>query len=77
MYKEALSMAKSLKAKAAKIPSNDFGDWVIDLLIKPWWWLLGDVVATAVNGDDIRDMSQSQAMAHFDRLIKKIERQID
>lgn len=43
LWKDALKQAKDLKAKASKIPPNDFGDWVIDLCLKPIWWFLGDV----------------------------------
>ena len=35
LYKKALDTAESLRSKASKIPDNDFGDWAIDLCLKP------------------------------------------
>lgn len=77
MYKEALTLAESLRKKAMAIPNNDFGDWAIDLAIKPIWWFLGDVVHTVVKGDNLTGMSRSQAVSHFDTLIKQIKSHMD
>ena len=77
LYQEALKNAKDLKSKANRIPDNDVTDWLFDLFIKPWWWFLSDVVSASVKGDDITGLSRSQAVSHYDQLIKQIERCID
>lgn len=77
LWKDALKQAKDLKAKASKIPPNDFGDWVIDLCLKPIWWFLGDVFISSARGDSVLEMSRSQAMAHFDQIINNINRNIN
>jgi len=75
-YQEALKNAKDLKAKANKIPNNDVLDWIFDLFVKPWWWFLADVITTASKGNPVMEMSRSQAVAHYDTLIKQIEKKI-
>lgn len=77
LYQDALSNAKKLRAKAASIPDESVGDWMFNLLIKPWWWFLSDAFAAASKGDSLSEMSKSQAVAHYDRLIKKIETSIN
>lgn len=75
-YQEALKNAKELKAKANKIPNNDVLDWIFDLFVKPWWWFLADVINATSKGDSITEMSRSQAVTHYDTLIKQIEKKI-
>lgn len=73
LYKSALTTAESLRKKAAAIPNNDFGDWAIDLCIKPLWWLIVDIVGTSAKGESLSGMSRSQALSHFDAIIKNIK----
>lgn len=79
LYKKALDTAESLKSKASKIPDNDFGDWAIDLLLKPLWWFIVDIgIAASKDGvDGIRGMSRVQAMRNFDAIIKQIKREME
>lgn len=75
-FNKALADAKELKQKASKIPNNDFGDWFIDLCIKPLWWLIVDLAVTSSAGYSVTEMSRSQAVSHFDAIIKSIEHQL-
>ena len=77
LWKDALQQARELKTKASAIPPNDFGDWAIDLFLKPLWWFITDVVMSTARGDSMLEMSRSQAMAHFDQIIINIKRNID
>lgn len=73
IYKEALTLAESLRKKAMEIPANDFGDWAIDLLLKPTWWFIGDAIVTVGRGHGLGEMSRSQAISHFDAMIRQIK----
>lgn len=79
LYKKALDTAESLRSKASKIPDNDFGDWAIDLCLKPLWWFIVDIgIAASKDGvDGIRGMSRGQAMRNFDVIIKQIKREME
>lgn len=79
LYKKALDTAESLRSKASKIPDNDFGDWAIDLCLKPLWWFIADIgIAVSNDGvDGIRGMSRGQAMRNFDVIIKQIKREME
>ncbi|MCM1295040.1 MAG: hypothetical protein NC311_05815 [Muribaculaceae bacterium] len=77
LYQEALSNAESMKKKAQALPDDDVVDWLFNLFIKPWWWFIIDVVGTASSGESITAMSRSQAVNHYDTLIKQIKAQIN
>ena len=71
---QARKLLGNLKKAANKIPDNDFGDWAIDLLVKPIWWFILDVVMTSSKGESIKGMSRSQAISHFDDIEKQLDR---
>lgn len=79
LYKKALDTAESLRSKANKIPDNDFGDWAIDLCLKPLWWFIADIGVVAIKDgvEGIRGMSRVQAMRNFDAVIKQIKREME
>lgn len=79
LYKKALDTAESLRSKANKIPDNDFGDWAIDLCLKPLWWFIADIGVAAIKDgvEGIRGMSRVQAMRNFDAVIKQIKREME
>lgn len=76
MYQEALTNAKKLRSAAQAIPDDDVGDWIFNLFCKPWWWFMADMIGSVSSGDGIGGQSRSQAVRHYDRLIKKIEGEI-
>lgn len=75
-YQEALANAKKLRTAASKIADDDVGDWIFNLFCKPWWWFLADVVGAVSSGEGIGGQARSQAVSHYDKLIKKIESEI-
>lgn len=72
-YQEAISDLKSVRQQAAKIKDDDFVDFLINVGIKPWWWLLVDLGVALGNGDKLTEMSRSQALRYLDQIITGVE----
>jgi len=76
LYNQALENAEKLKKKAHELPNDDGLDWAFNLLIKPWWWFIADIVSASMKGDSITAMSRSQAVSHYEALIRQIKSKI-
>lgn len=76
LYKEAKSNIQKYVDRANKIPDNDFSDWIVDIFLKPWPWLVGDIMMNSINNGKLTDMSKTQALQYIKSYKTAIDKRI-